>query len=153
MNDEQRTRADEQMARALDADPSVRDPRPFYRPVLKHLRETDPEGFSRALGYYESTLVPEVAGGADPLACWLEYGRLLADALGPGETVAVDATGRAHSVGVEEVGASQGLLMHLPNAGSAPVLVLRYPVPSSPHQDAAVEVLAAGRVTASLYEA
>jgi hypothetical protein len=153
MSDEQKSRADERMATALAADPSVRDPRPFYRPVLKHLRETDPEGFGRALGYYESTLVPEVAGGADPLACWLEYGRLLADALGPGETVAVDATGRARPVGEEELGVSPGLLLHLPSAGSAPVLVLRYPVPSSPHQDAAVELLAAGRVTASLYEA
>lgn len=140
------------MAAALAADPAVRDPRPFYRPVLKYLRETDPEAFGRALSHYETTLVPAVADGADPLASWLEYGRLLADALGPGETVAVDATGRARSAGEVETDPTPGLALHIPAAGAAPVLILRYPVPSSPHQDAAVELLAAGRVNASLYE-
>lgn len=138
------------MEAALEQGPPVRDPRPFYRPVLKYLRESDPAAFAAALSHYRDVLVPAVADGAEPLARWLDYGRLLAGALGPGQTVEVDPTGRAREI--EEIAEADGLVLHLPVAAAAPVLVLRHPRETTPHQDATVELLAAGRVTASAYE-
>ena len=77
MNDDLRARADARLEAALAGAP-WRDPRPFFRPVLKHLKDRDPAGFERAIDHFQSTLIPAVAGDGDPLAEWLEYGRLLA---------------------------------------------------------------------------
>jgi hypothetical protein len=150
MHADLKSRADARLEEALERAPSLRDPRPFYRPVLKYLRERAPDSFAAALGHYDEVLVPAVAGGADPLACWLEYGRLLGRAMGPGQLVAVDGTGRAREV--EDVAATEGLVLYLPDAGDAPALVMRCPRSGTPHQEAAFELLAEGRVIASAYE-
>jgi hypothetical protein len=153
-NRELRQRADAALeaalAAALAAGAGIRDPRPYFRPVLKHLRETDPEAFSRAIAHFESELVPALAAGADPVRGWLEYGLLLATALGPGRLLEVDATGRAHPV--EAPLTAGGLVLHIPDAEASPVLVLRHPSAGSPPQEATVELLAEGRVTASAYD-
>lgn len=148
MTDDQRRRADERLESALPGT-GLRDPRPFYRPVLKHLRDRDADAFARALDHFESVLVPALAAGADALEGWLDYGVLLADAVGPGRLVEVDGTGRARAVG--DPASAAGLLLHLPDDPGAPALLLRYPAASSPAQDATVELLVAGRVTASAY--
>jgi len=148
MADDQRRRADERLETTLPGT-GLRDPRPFYRPVLKHLRERDPDAFARALDHFESVLVPALAADADPLQGWLDYGLLLASALGPGRLVEIDGTGRARTS--DDPGSGTGLLVHLPDDASAPALLLRYPAASSPAQDATVELLVAGRVTASAY--
>lgn len=128
---------------------AVRDPRPFYRMALRHLRQTDPEGFQRALSYYEGELVPAVAGGDDALATWTEYGAVLARALGPGRAVDLDRTGRARPA--DPAGDLEGLVLYLPDDPAPPVLVLRYPRDASPAQHAAYELLVEGRQTASAY--
>jgi hypothetical protein len=148
MTDDLKSRADARLASALAAPGAPVDPRPLFRPVLRHLRERDPAAFDRALAHFEGTLVPAVAGGADPLRAWLNYGLLLASALGAGRTVEVDPTGRARSL---EEGTGGGLVLHVPEADDAPVLVLHQPTDASPAQVATVELLVVGRVTASAY--
>jgi hypothetical protein len=148
METDPKAEADRQLESALGS-AGVRDPRPYFRRVLKHLRERDPDAFARALQHYETVLIPAVAGGADPLAAWLDYGLHLAGAMGEGRTVEVDGTGRAREWAA---GAAGGLVLHLPDDDTAPALVLRYPAPASPAQDATVELLVAGRVSASAYE-
>lgn len=142
--------ADAAIEAALAGGAAIRDPRPYYRPVLKHLREKDPAAFARAISHFESILVPALARGADPLRGWLEYGLLLATELGAGRLMEVDPTGRARPI--DDAAGAGGLVLHVPDAEEAPVLVLRHPVSGSAAQGATVELLAAGRVTASAYD-
>ncbi len=148
MTDAPRSQADARLEAALET-ADTRDPRPFYRAALKHLRERDDEGFRRALRYFEEELVPDVAGDADPLAAWMEYGGVLAGVLGPGRTVDLDATGRARAVASAAHGS--GMVLHIPDATDAPVLVLRVPKATSAAQHAAYELLVQGRQSASAY--
>ncbi len=148
MTEEMKKRADARLDGALkDAD--QRDPRPFYRQGLLHLRENDESGFQRALRYFEDELVPAVAGEADPLPFWAEYGLMIGRTLGSGRTVELDPTGRAGPV--ESVAGAGGLVLYIPDATAAPVLVLRYPKRPSAAQHAAYELLVEGRQTASAY--
>lgn len=162
MGGDLKARADERLEAALEGGP-VRDPRPLYRRVLSRLREHDPDAFQRAIRHFEEELVPAVAEDADPLQAWLDYGRLLARALGPGRALEIDATGRSRPE--EEAEQTQGgpaegrreeddpppLLLHIPDDDALPAVILRYPAPSTPAQDATVELLVDGRVNASRY--
>lgn len=148
MDEETKARAESRLEAAIEAAPLM-DPRPFYRSALRHLREADMEAFQRALRYYEDELVPAVAGGADPLPAWSEYGDVLARALGSGRTVELDATGRARPI--DAVSEAEGLVLYLPDDTTPPVLVLRYPRDASAAQHAAYELLVEGRQTASVY--
>ena len=148
MSDETRNRADARLGTALTG-ADQRDPRPFFRAVLRHLRERNDDGFRRALRYYEEELVPAVAGEADPLEAWAEYGQVLARELGSGRTAELDSTGRARTA--ESVADARGLVLHIPDATDAPVLVLRYPAAPTPAQHAAFELLVEGRQSASAY--
>lgn len=150
MVDDPKARADA----ALDAavwDGRLADPRPFYRPALKYLREREPAGFREALRHFEEVLVPAVAAGADPAQEWRRYGQLLAEQMGAGRTVAVEPSGRARQA-AEGGAAADSLVLHLPDAADAPPLVLSYPVDPSPAQGATFELLVLGRQTASMYE-
>jgi hypothetical protein len=147
--DDTAARADARLEAAL-ADARVQDPRPLYRIVLRHLKTRDPDAFDGALRYFRETLVPAVAGDADPLTEWMAYGRHLADTLGAGRTVAVDARGRARPA--DDPDSADGLVLHVPDAPEAPVRVLRLPAEPAPAQRATVELLAQGRQTASAYE-
>ena len=144
MSDDLRARADARLDQAL-ADAGVRDPRPFYRPILKHLRERDAPAFQRALSHYESTLIPGVAGDGDPLGEWLEYGRLLATLAGDGRLMAIDGSGRAGPAG--DPPPQDALLLYLPDAGDTPAVVLRCPRETTPAQDASLDLLVLGRVS------
>lgn len=146
--DDLRSRADARLDSALEHSP-FRDPRPFYRRVLKQLRARDRDALDRAVRHYEDELIPAVAGDGDPLALWLDYGRLLARLAGSGRTLEVDASGRASPVG-DDPGAG-GLLLHLPDDVAAPAVVLRCPRDATPAQDASIELLVLGRQTASAY--
>lgn len=143
-----KNRADARLEAALpDADRA--DPRPLYRPALKYLRARKPDAFREALRYFEEELIPAVAGEADPLAAWLEYGRRLAVALGEGRLVELDSTGRARPC-TDPAGA-RGLVLHLPDDADAPALALRHPGSPSRAQQAAFELLVGGRQVASAY--
>jgi hypothetical protein len=148
MSDESKARADARLEAALGGT-GRRDPRPSYRLALRYLKDRDPDGFHRARRYFEEELVPEVAGGADPLQAWTEYGRRLAEGLGPGRTMDLDATGRARRL--EDPGDAAGLVLYVPDDEQAPVLVLQCPSEPSKAQNAALELLVDGRQTASAY--
>ena len=145
---EPKTRADARLETALQG-ADQRDPRPLYRPALKFLRDQRPDAFDEALRHLEEELIPAVAGEADPLVAWLEYGRRLARALGAGRLMELDSTGRAHPV--SDPAEARGLVLHLPDEASAPVLTLRCPRDPSPAQQATLELLVEGRQTASAY--
>lgn len=148
MTGEQKSRADARLEAALQG-ADHRDPRPYLRAVLRHLRERNAEAFSRATRYFQDELVPAVAGEADPLEAWAEYGERLARELGAGRTVELDSTGRARPV--DDARSARGLVLFIPDATDAPVLVLRYPRDPAPAQHAAYELLVEGRQTASAY--
>jgi hypothetical protein len=83
--DDLKTRAEARLDAAL-AEADVQDPRDHYRRALKALRQRDPDGFDAALRYFEEDLIPAVAGDADPIDTWIEYGTMLARTLGEGRT-------------------------------------------------------------------
>jgi hypothetical protein len=147
MSDDRRAQADARLDAAL-ADADRRDPRKYYRPVLRQLKTRDPAAFDAAVAYFDETLVPGCLNG-DPLAAWLDYGIRIAEALGSGRTVDIDGTGRAHVA--DDPAAAAGLLLFVPDATGAPVLVLRHPADATAAQRATVELLAEGRVVASEY--
>lgn len=139
MADDLRARADERFDQAL-RETGARDPRDFFRTQLRELKASDPEAFRRALRYYEETLIPAAADDAsDPVAEWLEYGRMLASLSTPGRTVQVDATGRARDY-ARPVPAD-ALVLHLPDSAGRPALVLGLPPKLSPHQRATYDLL------------
>jgi hypothetical protein len=146
--DDLKTRAEARLDAAL-AEADVQDPRDHYRRALKALRQRDPDGFDAALRYFEEDLIPAVAGDADPIDTWIEYGTMLARTLGEGRTVELDGTGRARPV--YDVKAARGLVLHLPDDTATPAFALRCPRTPTPAQQAALELLVDGRQTASAY--
>ena len=138
-DDSQRDLADRNFARAL-AQTGARDPRDFYRQRLRELRERDEAAFRRALHYYETRLLPAVAAeGSDPLAEWLEYGRVLAQLSRDGRTVQIDPTGKAHPYAPPVP--MDHLVLHLPTSVRGPALAVGLPPTLSPAQRAAFELL------------
>lgn len=142
MTDDLAASADRALEAALGAS-GARDPREFYRERLRELKRASPEAYESAVSYYRDTLIPEVAGGAvDPLRAWTEYGRRLAEALAPGRTVSVDATGMAHEyAGPEE----DRLVLHLPDENGTRALLVGLPPSLTRAQRAAYRVLVEGR--------
>jgi hypothetical protein len=119
---------------------SARDPREYYRERLKELRDSRPELYHQTLSYYEKTLVPTVADpDSDPVAEWLEYGRMMAALMAPGRTVQVDETGLAHDF--DGASAAGALVLHLPTSSREPVLVVGLPAKLSGAQRATYELL------------
>ncbi len=143
-----RNRADARLDAALQ-DADQQDPREHYRRALRALKQVNPDGFQAALRYFEEELIPAVAGEADPLEAWADYGKMLARTLGEGRAVELDSTGRARPV--YDVSAAKGLVLHLPDDASVPAFVLRCPRKPSPAQQASMELLVEGRQTASAY--
>jgi len=122
----------------------ARDPREFYRERLRELKQANPEGYAAAVTYYKDTLIPQVAAGeGDPLSAWTEYGRRLAEAVAPGRTVAVDASGRAHPY----VGPAprDRLVLHLPDGKGGRALLVALPAGITTAQRATYDVLVAGK--------
>ena len=140
MSDEMTEAADRALDSALAAT-GARDPREFYRERLRELKDANPAGYERAVAYYRETLIPSVAEGSEPaLDAWTEYGRLLAEALGPGRTVSIDETGRAHAYDAPNL---TRLVLHLPDDKGARALLVGLPPTLSPAQRAAFDVLVA----------
>lgn len=139
MADDLRARADARFEQALKQT-GARDPRNFFRDMLRDLKAEDADAFRRALRYFEETLIPTVAGeGSDPVGEWLEYGRVLASLMTAGRTVQVHADGRARDyarpVPVD------ALVLHLPSNAARPALVLGLPPKLSAHQRATFDLL------------
>lgn len=137
-----RERADERLEKALEDSP-LADPRPHYREWIRTLKERDPAAFDRAIVYYEDTLIDRIGrGGDDPIECWLDYGRYLAELSGAGRIMAIDANGRARATAAGE---TSGLVLHLPEDESERPMVLAFPAQPSAAQQATYRLLVEGR--------
>lgn len=144
MSDDPQARADARLEAALAAH-GARDPRAYYRDRLRALKDQDRDAYDRAVTHYRDTLIPSIAGGADPLAAWTEYGRLLAELAGPGRTVALDATGRASEY--RAPADASHLVLHIPEAPRAPTLLVALPAAMTDAQRAAYDWLVQGRTS------
>jgi hypothetical protein len=139
MGENEKARAEARMDAALAAS-ALRDPRPAFRDRLRYFREEQPSVFGEALEYFEKTLVPNVAAEhAEPLQAWFEYGRRLGELTGPGKTMCIDATGRAHAYAGETQ--ASDLILHVPHDPTAPVLPLSVPRELSEPQKATLDLL------------
>jgi hypothetical protein len=145
MSDSIQARAEARLKAAL-AGGTFQDPRDFYRERLRALKERDPGAFEQATRYYREVLLPRVADEAnDPLAQWMEYGRLLGELGGPGRTVEIDRSGRARPYAPPvEPG---HLVLYLPDDLASPVLVVALPCELSPAQQATYDLLVRGRTS------
>ncbi|HET6764562.1 MAG TPA: hypothetical protein VFH27_12850 [Longimicrobiaceae bacterium] len=136
---ELRERADQRFQDALKAT-GARDPRDHFRKVLTEMRASNPAAYKEALGYFSTRLIPAVAADAsDPIAEWLEYGRVLATLQAPGRTVQLDPTGRSTPYAAPIP--ADRLVLHLPDATSAKAILVGLPPEMSPAQRAAYDLL------------
>jgi hypothetical protein len=134
-----RSLADERFQEAL-TETGARDPRDFYRERLRALRERNPDGYQRAVHYFEHELVPSVARTeSDPVAEWLEYGCLLASLWVDGSAVQIDTSGR--SMPYHRPIPSDALVLHLPTSPREPALAIGLPPSLSPAQHATYQLL------------
>ena len=139
MSDDLRARADARFEQALQQT-GARDPRGFFRDQLRELKSANPDAFRRALRYFEETLIPAVAEeGSDPVAEWLEYGRVLASLSIPGRALQIDAGGRARDY--TRPVPTDALVLHLPDNAAKRALVVSLPPKLSPHQRATYDLL------------
>ena len=124
----------EQAATAL----GLADPRPPYRDRLRHLRETHPDAFQRAIAHYESQVLPAMADG-DAIASWLDYAQFLAGLTAEGALHVIDESGRA-SVYAEPL-PPNALVLFVPDETSEAVLVAASPLHISRAQQATLDLL------------
>lgn len=114
------------------------DPREIQRTRLLELRRINADGYREALAYYRKELVPAIAGGADPIATWTEYGCRIAGLTVAGTTLSVGRDGL--SARYRSPAAAEELVLHLPH-GEGRALLVALPPDLSPAQDATVAFL------------
>lgn len=142
MSNEQSLQADERLESAL-AETGARDPREFYRDRLRELKRANPQGYAKAVDYYQEVLIPTIASGETaPLDAWTEYGRRLASSLAPGRTILIDPTGRSHTY---DQPSRDGLILHLPDENGSRALLVGLPDELSQAQRATYDVLVSGK--------
>lgn len=138
-----RTEADRRFQEAMEA-AGARDPRDFYRQSLRDLKESNPQGYERAVGHFQNVLVPTIASGeAEPLGAWREYGRLIADVTAPGRTVEIDETGRSRPYSPDSP--LDRLVLHLPDEKGARAILVSLPPTPTAAQRASFELLVRGK--------
>ncbi|TVP46329.1 MAG: hypothetical protein EA350_07395 [Gemmatimonadales bacterium] len=124
----------------------ARDPREFYRGLLRELRERDETVYREMVVLYETSVIQAVGrGDADPLEAWLGFGVALAGAsAGAGSAVVIDDSGRASPL--EGVPRWDQLVLHLPEARGVRALPVGLPPELSEAQRATVDLLVKGKV-------
>lgn len=143
MDEERQAKAEERFEDALE-ESGARDPRDYYRERLRELKGEDPEAYERAVAHYADELIPSIAaGGADPLAAWQEYGRLIAELTAQGTTVEVDPSGRSHSY--DPPAPTDRLVLHLPDEKRRRALLVSLPAEPSDAQRATYDLLVRGK--------
>jgi hypothetical protein len=137
MDDTAKAQLEAKTAQAITSGP-YEDFRDSYRDHLRWLKETNPQGFSKALTYYNDILAANIAAGHDPLREWLEYGHTLARLSGPGTVYSIDESGRAQPAADPS---NATLLLHLPDDTNVRAFPLAVPRNLSPHQRATLDLL------------
>lgn len=119
----------------------LRDPRGYYRELLKKLKAKNAQAYGSAVAYHDERLKGGLeSADADVVEEWVEYGRYLAELLTPGRTWSVDPTGLAEPY--HRPPAADALILHLPEAPLERGLVLSAPKSLTPPQKATYELLA-----------
>lgn len=144
MSDDLRAQADARLNEALEVS-GARDPREWYRRRLLALREADPSAYERAVEYYKTVLVPEIANGAEPLAAWTDYGCTLEELHGPGRPVSIDPSGRSGPY--TSPAPRDHLVLHLPTATREAARLIGLPAELSSAQRATYAWLVDGATT------
>lgn len=133
------TEADRRFEEALGSS-GTRDPRDYFRQRLRALKSRDPDGFARAVAYYEEHVVAAIASGeAKPIRTWREYGRFLAELGGAGRTVQIDRGGRASEYDPGAPG--DALILFLPDDRRGETSIVGLPADLAPPQRATYELL------------
>ncbi len=136
--------ADDRFALRLE-ETGARDPREYYRGLLRDLKARDAEAYQGAVARYDEAVVGAIGSGADPLEAWLSFGVELARIVGgPGRTVVVDETGRAAEL--DGTPTWEAMVLHLPEARGTRALPVGLPPQPSPAQRATVDLLVHGKV-------
>lgn len=143
MTTDLRDRANARLDAAL-RDRELADPRGGYRTRLRALRETRPELFERATRHYEEHVLPALAAGDDAIDTWIDYGRVLAEMIGPGRVLAIDGTGVARPYSPPLPAGA--LVLHVPYDPETVTLPLAEPAAPSAAQRAAYDLLVRGRL-------
>lgn len=132
--------APDPLERALD-ERGLRDPRVYYRELLKRLKAKDSRAYGTAVAYHDGRLRESLAReDVDAVEEWVEYGRYLAELVAPGRTWSVDPTGLAEPY--RGPPAAVALILHLPDAAGERGLVLSAPNSLTPPQKATYDLLA-----------
>lgn len=143
MVDELQDRADRRFQTALD-ETGARDPREFYRGLLRELKQQDGDAYEAAVVRWRTEVVEPLArGDGDPLERWLRFGVGLAQELHSGRTVVIDGEGRARPY--EPPPSWEGLILHLPDDRKVKAVPVGLPPEPSPAQRATVDLLVKGR--------
>jgi hypothetical protein len=137
MDEETRTHAEARLREATAA-AGLLDPRDRFRERLKQLRQSDPDGFRRAVQYYEQHVLPGLAGG-DPLLTWLEYGSFLGQLTSNGRLTCIDETGRA--LPFTQPLQPRALVLFIPEDTAVDALVAAEPLQPSAAQQATLDLL------------
>lgn len=146
MDPDIRQEADELLSRAL-TETGATDPRGPYRALLRELKSLSEDRYAEAVERFQDSVLPSIARQeAEPLQAWLDYGRHLAESLGPGRDVVIDGTGRAHPLGPSP--SWRDLILHLPDDGRARAIPVSVPAELSAAQRATVDLLVHAKVRA-----
>lgn len=148
MDETTKKEADRRFDEALEA-AGARDPRDFYRDLLRKLKDRDAEAYERAVDHFQEDLIPGIASKErEPLRAWMEYGRKLAEWLVEGRTVEIDETGRSRAHDPSEGDEwSDTMVLHLPNGGKEKAILVSLPAEPTRAQRATYDLLVAGKQT------
>jgi hypothetical protein len=126
----------------------ARDPRDFYRELLRRLKARDEAAYGKAVERFRDRVMTPVArDGVDPLEAWTLYGLSLARELHPGRTVVLDRAGR--SIPFEPPPDHGSLILQLPDERRERAVPVSLPPDPSPAQRAALDLLVEGKVKLS----
>jgi hypothetical protein len=120
------------------------DPREAYRRLLVDTKARDVAAFARATSHYKERVLPALAGDADALDTWIDYGRYLGELAGEGSMQSVDATGRATAF--RSPLAAGTLVLYLMDGGTRGSFVAVQPRDLSAAQQATIALLVEGRL-------
>jgi hypothetical protein len=120
------------------------DPRESYRSVLRELRARDADAFSRATTHYQRQVLPALVSVEDPVAAWIDYGRIIGEMTAPGRMMSVDSTGRAFPFSSPVRGGE--LVVFVPDDGTRGAFAAAVPSDLSPAQKATLSLLVDARL-------
>ena len=136
--------ADRRFQEALD-ETGARDPRDFYRGLLKEMKGRDEEAFEEAVRRWKAQVIEPLARGeGNPLERWLAYGLELARTLHPGRTMRIGEDGRAAPL--DAAPDWRWLILQLPERKGERAIPVSIPPEPTTAQQSTLDLLVQGRL-------